>query len=68
MPISQPVEAPAVRETLAVKTSCAAPQLVLRIGYGRVNVAGGTPRRPLSEVLPRSGPPAATTPGARPDR
>ncbi|GAA4607232.1 nitroreductase [Actinoplanes octamycinicus] len=54
MPISQPIEAPAVREALAARTPGMAPQLVLRVGYGRVQAAGGSPRRPLSEVLLRA--------------
>ncbi|AGL16978.1 nitroreductase family protein [Actinoplanes sp. N902-109] len=44
MPISQPVEIPAVRRTLGDFV-----QIVLRVGYGRV--VRPTPRRPLGEVL-----------------
>jgi len=49
-PISQPVEVPSVRRVLAAPNAHRYAQMVLRIGYGKV--AGHTPRRPLSEVLP----------------
>jgi nitroreductase len=48
-PISQPVEVPEVRQALAVPSPAFYPQMVLRIGYGRV--CGRTPRRALDEVL-----------------
>ncbi|WIM92865.1 nitroreductase family protein [Actinoplanes oblitus] len=54
MPISQPIEAPAVRATLAARTPGMSPQLVVRVGYGRVQTPGGSPRRALSEVLLRA--------------
>jgi hypothetical protein len=44
-PISQPVEVPEIRRKLHARPA----QMVLRVGYGRV--AGGSPRRPLSQVL-----------------
>ncbi|MFC7530119.1 Acg family FMN-binding oxidoreductase [Actinoplanes sp. GCM10030250] len=49
MPISQPVEVPAVRWLLIEPGSGLFAQMVLRVGYGRTTE--GTPRRPLSEVL-----------------
>jgi nitroreductase len=49
MPISQPVEVPAVRRLLIDSRSGLTVQMVLRVGYGRA--AGRTPRRPLTEVL-----------------
>ncbi|MGA5300142.1 Acg family FMN-binding oxidoreductase [Nucisporomicrobium flavum] len=48
-PISQPVEVPAVRRRLIDPHAALWVQMVLRIGYG--TPAGGTPRRPLEDVL-----------------
>ncbi|GGN50695.1 Acg family FMN-binding oxidoreductase [Actinoplanes campanulatus] len=55
MPISQPVEVPAVRKALATRVAGLFPQIVLRVGYGRSQMAGGSPRRSLSEVLMKTG-------------
>jgi hypothetical protein len=52
-PISQPVELPAVRRLLLKPDSGLVAQMVLRVGYGRA--VDGSPRRPLSEVLVKSG-------------
>jgi hypothetical protein len=49
LPISQPVEVPAVRRLLLDPAAGLSVQLVLAVGYGQP--AGRTPRRPLSEVL-----------------
>jgi Nitroreductase family len=50
-PISQPVEAPALRELLTDTAAGVWAQMVLRLGYGRPVPA--TARRPLTEVLLR---------------
>ncbi|BEL06955.1 NAD(P)H nitroreductase [Actinoplanes sichuanensis] len=52
-PISQPVEVPAVRAALLGGSAGACPQMVLRVGYGRV--CGRSPRRALDEVLQPEG-------------
>ena len=49
MPISQPIEVPALRRLLIEPGSGLSVQTVLRIGYGRQ--AAQTPRRPLADVL-----------------
>lgn len=49
MPLSQPVEVPAIRRLLIDPGSGLSAQMVLRIGYGRT--IGRTLRRPLTEVL-----------------
>jgi nitroreductase len=51
MPISQPVEVPPVRAELATRTPGMSPQIVLRVGYGRILAPSSTPRRPLAAVL-----------------
>jgi nitroreductase len=48
-PISQPVEVPEVRSMLTDAATGLAPQMVLRVGYGKI--AGRSPRRPVAEVL-----------------
>ena len=48
-PISQPVEIPAVRESLTDTEHDVWAQMILRIGYGRPATA--TPRRPIADVL-----------------
>ncbi|WP_030440557.1 Acg family FMN-binding oxidoreductase [Actinoplanes subtropicus] len=48
-PISQPVEVPEVRGLLTDAATGLAPQMVLRVGYGKI--AGRSPRRPVAEVL-----------------
>ncbi|WP_221328912.1 nitroreductase family protein [Actinoplanes sp. L3-i22] len=55
MPISQPVEVPAMRKALAGRAAGRFPQIVLRVGYGRVQMPGATPRRSVSEVLIQTG-------------
>jgi nitroreductase len=50
-PISQPLEVPAIRRTLAGGDGSTWPQMILRMGYGPP--AAATPRRPLAEVLLR---------------
>jgi nitroreductase len=49
MPISQPVEVPALRRMLLAPSSGLHVQMLLRIGYAAT--AAATPRRPLADVL-----------------
>jgi nitroreductase len=49
MPISQPIEVPAVRRLLIDPASGLTAQMLIRVGYGRT--VGRSPRRPLAEVL-----------------
>jgi len=53
MPISRPVEVPALRRLLIAPGSGLSAQIVLRIGYG--TSAGLTPRRSLADVLVPAG-------------
>jgi len=47
---SQPLEVPALRAELSSRLNLAgAPQMLLQ--FGRSNIAGPTPRRPVAEIL-----------------
>jgi nitroreductase len=48
-PMTQPLEAPHLRDLLVDTTQGMAAQVILRLGYGPPTV--GTPRRPLTDVL-----------------
>ena len=57
-PLSQPLELPRLRLLMTDRDVSAYPQVVLRIGYGPAGVP--SPRRPLDDVVDRTGLPAAT--------